>query len=54
MNGWKIFVIVWYSMSLGVYLVNHGKPRTGNYHFGYAVISVAIIFFALYKGGFFS
>ena len=54
MGIWQIIVIVLYALSLGMHLALHGKPKTGTYNFGSALVSFGILFFALYKGGFFS
>lgn len=54
MNIWQIIVIALYMLSLGMYLALHGKPKAGTYNFGSAVVAFGIMFFALYKGGFFS
>ena len=54
MNVWQIIVIILYALSLGMHLAKNGEPRTGTYSFGSAFFSTALVFFALYKGGFFS
>lgn len=53
MNIYQIIIIILYSMSLGIALVNHGKPKQGNENFWITLISVLINLFILIQGGFF-
>jgi len=53
--GWpQVTIIAVYALSLGICLAMHGKPRTGNYNVGHAVIGSALVLVPLYFGGFFS
>jgi hypothetical protein len=50
----QIIMIALLAMSLGVYLANHGKPKTGEYNFWVGVIATAIQTALLVWGGFFN
>ena len=53
MNIWSIVVIVLYTLSLGIELAKHGQKRTGEHNFWTGLLSIGIIMFCLYMGGFF-
>ncbi len=53
MNIYQIIMIVVWSMSLGISLANHGKPKEGKVSFWSTFIAVIIEWFLLRKGGFF-
>lgn len=50
----RITFIVWLAFGMGVVLAEHGKPRTGNYHFGVSLVSTVLQLLLLWGGGFFS
>lgn len=41
-------------ISLGIYLVKHGEPRTDEYNFWYKLISFIIVIVLLYFAGIFN
>lgn len=53
-NIWNLTYLLLMSMSLGIVLSKHGKPKEKKYNFWVSLISYAIWFFLLYKGGFFN
>lgn len=53
--GWpQITWIVLAGVSLGIGLVQHGKPRTGTHSIWITLISLGLGFWLLSAGGFFS
>lgn len=53
MNWPQIILIIWMAMRVGISLTKHGEPKNGETSFWVTAISVIIIVFILYKGGFF-
>lgn len=50
----QILIIVLYTLSLGMEIQQHGKPKEGNVNAGSSFLACAIIGGLLYWGGFFS
>lgn len=53
-NIWNLAYLLLMSLSLGIVLAKHGKPREDEYNFWVSLLSFAMWFFLLYKGGFFN
>jgi len=53
MKAPQIIVICLYAFQIGVDLVQHGKPRTGNYNVIITIIATGISVGLLIWGGFF-
>lgn len=47
-------MLVLYGVALGIALVQHGKPKTGNHSFWVQLIASGIGFTLLWWGGFFN
>lgn len=55
MIGWpEGIVLVWLFLDVCLHASSNGKPRTGHYDLGSALICSAGFIFLLYWGGFFS
>lgn len=54
MGAWQIVYIVLSCLSLGISLKEHGEPKEGINNFWTSLLGTAIVYFILYKGGFFS
>jgi len=50
----EIILSVLYILNLGLYLKSHGEPKEGKYNFWEALIVTCVLFFLLWKGGFYS
>ena len=49
----QIIICILYITNLGMYAINHGKPREGNYNFWAGLIATGINVALLTWGGFF-
>ena len=54
MNAWNIAYLVITLIGLGVCLQIHGEPKTGNHNFFATLLTTALTFLLLIKGGYFS
>lgn len=50
---WQIIYICLTMASLGIHIAKHGEPREDKYSMWLSMISTAIVYTLLYKGGFF-
>ena len=50
----EVILSVLYILNLGLYLEAHGKPKEGKYNFWECLIVTSVVFFLLWKGGFYS
>jgi len=52
MSWQQIVMIVWLAMCVGIGLVQHGKPKQGYYNALIYLLSMALIAYILWSGGF--
>jgi len=51
---WPLIYLGLLCLGLGISLEQHGKAKTGKHNVWHGLITVAIIIYILYKGGFFN
>ena len=50
----QITIIVLWTIHITAHLVNHGKPRTGNFSFWWALVNIGGLWYIYNAGGFFN
>jgi hypothetical protein len=53
MRAPQLIIVCLWALSLGIELVKHGQPRTGNHNAVAQILATAICALILYWGGFF-